>query len=672
MNCLNYWCKSKLSKVIIVDKLTSLLIRRRKSTNAMPTGYLSKILLLTVLLILSVPGESQSLIQQRQDFLRAESLLNKADDQAFFEFSESLKDYPLLPYLQYQWLKNHLSESDKIVTFLAQHKNTHYAELLRSKWLDYLIKQERWHEFIRQYQVSDNVEQKCMFYWALYQTGNKQQALLESKRLWVSSDAQQPACESLFTALSLSSELTPDLIWQRFELALNKDRLSQAEKISQLLTEPVAHKTADLWLKVHKKPSLIKDSSLWVSGDKLTGRIFADGITQLAKTDLDLAIHIWDGRKNYLNIKQEVRQAVEQQLALALAYQQDNRAYQRLSQLTVNIDKTKEWRVRAALFEQNWTHVAAALAGLSTEELQQPSWQYWLGRALAANGKWEQSQAVYTKLAQDRSFYGFLAADSINQPYQFTDKPVLVEKNQLAALAEETDFKVIQEFNSLNRDLEARRQWWFATQKLSKERLLIAAKLAQQWQWDQFAIITLVKADYWDDLALRFPVRYFNQVKTESEHQQLDPSIIFGLMRQESMLDPYALSPVGARGLLQMMPETARYVADQLNETWSSDVNLHNPDLNIRYGSHYFKHLLNHFNGHFALATAAYNAGPHRVEKWLPAVKAIPADIWIETIPFKETRKYVTSVLSYAIIYQHRLENHTLKIKKLLPDVLAH
>jgi len=322
------------------------------------------------------------------------------------------------------------------------------------------------------------------------------------------------------------------------------------------------------------------------------------------------------------------------------------------------------------LFEQNWSHVAEALAALTVEEQQDPKWQYWQARTVEALGDAMQAQAIYARVADDRSFYGFLAADTISRPHQLSSKPVFVVDSQLNELLSRADFKVIQELRAFNRDVEAQRHWWFTVKKLSKEQIMTAAKVAQQWRWDQVAIMTLVKANYWDDIELRFPVDYLPQVQGNGYSQQLQPSIIFGLMRQESMLDKNAQSAVGARGLMQIMPQTGKQIAQELNEKWLSDANLFNPDTNIRYGTYYFKKLLTKFNGHFPLAIAAYNAGPNNVSKWLPFDRSVPADIWMETIPFKETRKYVASVLSYSMIYQQRLQGGALKIKELLWDVV--
>ncbi len=621
--------------------------------------------------LLIAPGTafSNSLDQQRNDFLLAEQLIEQGDDSAFSNLSLSLRDYPLYPYLHYLWLKNNLPQTGKVLAFLSDHKDSRYAGLLRHKWLAYLAEQQRWQEFMQHYQASNNAALECQFYWAKYKTGQAQEALNAAKRLWIVGNSLPKECDSLTSALIMSPVFTQDLIWQRFELALKKDNLPLAEHVKRLL--PGSDQAmAELWLRVHKQPSLIQEPSLWSGHDGRLGRIFAHGVDRMAKSDLELALMIWDEQKPLFTLDNPTEQQLERRLALALAAKKNKNAYSRLIRL-LDVDETvREWKVRAALLEQNWQHVSEALAGLTAEEKQQPRWQYWQARALVKTGDAAQAQTVYNSLAQDRSFYGFLAADNINKPYQLADKPVFLAGNQLEALAGEADFKVIQEFRFLGRDEEAQRQWWFAINKLDKDKLMTAAKLAQQWQWHQVAIFTLAKSDYWDDLALRFPVHYTSEVEYNAYQHNLDPALVFGLIRQESVFDRTAKSPVGARGLMQIMPKTGQQIARELNEQWQSDNSLFNPDVNVKYGTYYYKQLLNRFNGHFALATAAYNAGPARVAGWLPSLETVPADIWIETIPFKETRKYVSSVLSYAMIYQQRINKKAFRIKDLMRDVL--
>ena len=634
--------------------------------------------LLLCLVFFSGAVLGNTLNEQRSDFLLAEKLLAQGNNAAFTNVSATLVDYPLYPYLQYQRLKDDLQQTDQVLAFLASYKDTRYAGLLRSKWLDYLAKNERWNDFIRHYIARDGVyaanlpgatENKaleCQYTQAIYKTGDQLRALDMAKHLWITGDSLPQECDPLLSLLMMSSGFTPELIWQRFELALNKDNVSVAEYVRRSLSR-ADQEVADVWLRVHQQPTLIENSGFL---SPQMGRLFAHGVDRLAKSDLSLAIKLWDQRKHAFRIDSESAQQLERSLALALARSRNPGAYYRLSQLSVADAEVNEWKVRAALLEQNWRHVAEALAGLSAQERQDPKWQYWLARSLDKTGNSLQAQDAYAKLAEDRSFYGFLAADTVNKPYQFANKPVFLAENELENLANETDFQIVREFKLLNRDVEAERQWWYAVKKLSKERLMIAAKLAQLWHWDQVAITTLVKADYWDDLALRFPVYYSDQIHNNAYRQDLDPAIVFGLIRQESIFNKDAESSVGARGLMQVMPKTGMQIARDLKEKWQSDSSLFNPDVNVRYGAFYYKQLLKQFHGHFALAIAAYNAGAGRVAKWLPGVESVPADIWIETIPFKETRKYVTSVLSYAIIYQQLIQRKGLKIKELMLDVL--
>ncbi|WP_394753095.1 transglycosylase SLT domain-containing protein [Crenothrix sp.] len=611
-----------------------------------------------------------TLSQQREYFLTAEKLLAKDKEKDFLRLSKRLANYPLYPYLQYKWLKNRLSQTPAITEFLTTYKESYYADLLRPKWLNRLAEQQRWPEFIEYYQANSDKNLNCQFQWANYQTGQQQLALDAAQVLWATAEPQPESCAPLFDALTASGKLTSDIIWQHFESALTQNNTTEANATLNLLN-PNDQAIAGQWLQVHQTPEIIKNSGFWKTKTGLMGRLFAYGIDRMAKANLELALNLWDSQKKSFTIDNKTSQHIEHQLALLLAVRRDHRAFERLKKVNEPDEELRIWSVRSALFAQNWPHVIEAYKKLSAKEQQDPHWQYWFARALDKTGANTQAQAMYSTVAKDRGFYGFLAADVLNQAYQFTDKPIILTPEALATLRQTTELSAIEELNALHRDADARRHFAGILKKLSKEQLLLAAKLAQQWHWEQTAIITLTKADYWDDLSLRFPTHYQAQVEHNAALQNLDPALIFGLMRQESMMDKMAASVVGAKGLMQIMPATAQQIAKSLQEPWNSDNDLFNPDLNIRYGSYYYKQLLSQFDGHVALATAAYNAGPHRVIKWLPKGKALPIDLWVEYIPYKETRKYVASVLSYTIIYQYRLQRNTLKLKNLLPEVAA-
>jgi len=642
----------------------------RINASNMAVKHCYKLMVVAGLFFLTKWLPDQSLEEQRTVFLRAEKLLEEGNDAAFLDLDKTLVDYPLYPYLQFEWLKKHLQKTDKVTEFLSRYANTRHAMLLRAKWLDYLAKHGRWQEFVEHYQGTENPTRECHYYWALHETGKKEQALGEAKRLWLSGTSRPPACDDLLAEFIKSPEFNQNWIWQRFGLAINQENWPLVDYLRRLLDKP-GQKTAEFWLQVHKNPSLVKDSGLWMSGDAMTERIFAEGIVRLAQINVDLALLLWDGRKPYLTLDKEMLDKVDSKLAMVLFSHRDSRAYWRLQQVQMPDDKVREAKVRSALWEGNWQHVTDALTTLPWRQQQEPIWQYWLARAFEAMGKSQEAKAIYLRLANDRSFYGFLAADKLGNSYTIGDKPVLIIAGEMDELLKQPSFRAIQEWRLLNRDLEARREWLFAIDLLDKQQLMIAAKLAEQWQWDQIAIMTLVKADYWDDVVLRFPLRYVDEVHRNATKQGLDPAIILGLIRQESLFDSNAVSPVGAKGLMQLMPATAGQIAEKLNEVRHTENQLLNPAVNIRYGSYYFAELLQRFHGHVALAAAAYNAGPNRVAKWLPVNRKIPADIWVETIPFKETRKYVTSVLAYAIIYQQRLQTNALKIKNMLTDIAS-
>ncbi len=621
-----------------------------------------------MLVLLPTIASCDRLGDQRQAFLQAQKYLNDKNEAGFLKASADLTDYPLYPYLRYQWLRNHLSDTEQVVSFLSLYNNTRYAPLLKASWLDYLAKNKRWGEFFVNYEVNDKSTEDCRFYWAQHQIGKQIEALTEAKRLWSSGKENKGYCQPLFSELQKSSFLTPENNWQRFEAALTHKNVGLAKSVSALMTGE-DKSDAETWLTLHQQPQAIENDKFWRDKTDRTGRLFAHSVKQFLTQDLNKAMLIWDARKAGFSIDDAIAGEVEHRFGMALLSDKDPKAYGHLAKVMSPDEDTRLAKVRAALVEQDWQHVAAAVSGLTPDEKQLPQWRYWQARALAETGDAKQAEILLQALAQDRSFYGFLAADRIKAPYQFSDHPVNTDGKALLALSEEPDFKVCQEFIAVNMELEAHRQWQFAIKNLPKEKLMTAAKLAQQWQWHQIAITTLVKADYWDDLALRFPLHYFDLVKMNADQQQLDPALIYGLMRQESMLDKDAVSSVGARGLLQLMPATAKTVAQSMQEKLGSVNDLYSPDVNIRYGSHYFKTLLDQFTGHAALAGAAYNAGPNKVKKWLPMAAAIPADVWIDTIPYKETRKYVTSVLSYAIIYQNRLKSNRFRLKDLLPDV---
>lgn len=609
------------------------------------------------------------LVEQRKEFLLAEKLIKQRKDTLFFKKLDTLKDYPLYPYLQYQWLINHMEQTGKIKTFLADYPETRYYAFLKHKWLVYLAKHKHWQEFLVQYKDSDNTRLQCYYHQALLHTGAKREALLGAKKLWKLGKSMPGECDLIFKVLKTSPYFTRELLWQRFDVALINSKTQLAKYVSHSMNKK-DQGIAEVWLKVHANPMLIVKKGFLDKKHKQTGLIFTHGIDRLARTHIAKAIAIWDARKNDYKIDKEKLQRLEQRLAIASAYHRDSKAYSRLSQLENSDNNAKEWRIRAALREQNWDYVEQSIADLSEEIQKKEKWRYWLARALEKQGKQKIAHFIYDKLSKNRSYYGYLSADKLNKDYSLADHSVQASEEVLNEFKQKTDFRVVAELIAVDKLKEAKRQWWYAVKKLEKNEILIASKYAQQLQWVQEAIFTIAKAKYWDDVSLRFPLAYQRQIQKNAEKQKLNSAIIYGLIRRESTFNQNAMSPAGARGLMQIMPRTGRQIAKELKEKWRDNNNsLFNPSTNIKFGSYYYKKLLNKSNGHYVLAVAGYNAGLSRVKRWLPVEKPVAADIWIEIIPFKETREYVAAVLTYTLIYQKRLKKDILSMKDFMRDV---
>ncbi len=629
--------------------------------------------LFAVTLLVSEGGVSAtSLEQQRQTYLRAEGSIMAGADEDFSVISKGLDDYPLYPYLEYQWLNKHLDKKIQIKAFLKKNKSSRYARKLRQQWLTYLYKHQDWKEFVTYARPSKSKFSQCRYQWARYNINFRTKALIETKKIWLTGRSLPKVCDPLLEKFTHSKFLTQALIWQRYELAIKARQFNLSTYLSKKLSSTDTKNLASQWLMLAKQPQLIaKDSFLQGVSRTQQAAMFVYAMRRLISNNVDTGLPLWEKRKAHYKLSQAQINTLERSIALQLAFQKSELAYKRFTKLNTLDYVSRTWAVRAALIEQDWVHVQNALNKLSSQEKQKQRWKYWQARTYFQTKQKKKGVAIFTELAKQRSYYGFIAADYLHQAYLLENKPIQVnEKEQMALLSTKT-FIMMNEFRFLQMDKEAQLNWWDAIQGLKGSQVLNAAKIAQLWQWNKLAILTVAQAKHWDDVALRFPVNYVDNIKEHAKLQGLDQSIIYGLVRRESMFDEKAQSPVGALGLMQVMPRTGRQIARELKFPWRSKSVLLEAPTNIKFGSYYYKQMLNEYNGHFALAAAAYNAGPHRVNKWINIDRNYAADVWIETIPFKETRAYVSAVLTYALIYQRQLGAGKLSMSDFMLDIQA-
>lgn len=627
---------------------------------------------LFTLLILTIGLEcsAYSLEQQRQFFLQAENKIIANTNETFSAISTGLENYPLYPYLEYRWLSQHIDKQTQIKGFLRKNKSSRYARKLRQQWLTYLYQHQDWNNFVAYSIASKSKRQQCRYQWARYQLNYKTKALTATQKTWLTGRSLPKACDPLLAKFTRSAFLTQALIWQRFQLAIKAKQFKLATYLSKILSSSKAQKNASHWLTLAKKPELITTNHFLqeVSRNQQPDMLIY-AMKRLISKDVDNAIATWKVKQAHYQLSQTQVNKIERTIALQLAFNKSDQAYTWFNKLTRLDATTRIWAIRAALIEQNWAHVQAALNKLSPQEKQKLRWKYWQARTYLQTNQQSKGLAIFSKLAKERDYYGFIAADYLQQDYHLQDKPILFDKQKKAALLATPTFKMISEFRFLQRDKEAQLNWWDALRNFKGNNVLIAAKIAQQWQWHKLAILTVARVKSWDDVGLRFPIDYADRIQQNAQLQQLDQAIIYGLVRRESMFDEKAQSPVGALGLMQVMPRTGRQIAKEISFPLKSSSALLEASTNIKFGAYYYKQMLDQFGGHYALAAAAYNAGPHRVIKWTKFEREFPADIWIETIPFKETRAYVSAVLSYALIYQKRLGTNTLLMADFMRSV---
>lgn len=605
------------------------------------------------------PAPDQELLSQRQTFLNAEQALREGDLRHYRRLFLRLHDYPLRPYLEYQRLRRYLNrvKSSEIQGFLERYSATPLADRLQRAWIQNLARQERWQKLIDAYRPTRNVTLQCLYRRALYKTGNRQAALADMERLWLVGHSQPRACDPLFAAWRDSGGITTELTWQRFSLAMANNRLRLARYLKRFLPRQ-EQRWADLWIQVHREPRLIAAASRFSRSHPMRHAILLHGIRRLADRDPQQALRLWEEKlaRRYEFTAEEIA-AVERHLAIALAVRGDPEALARLAAVEEREkdESLQEWRIRAALAQRNWYAVLAWIYQLDEAAQQKDRWQYWQARALEALQQKRQAEPIYLALAGRRSYYGFLAADRLGLPYRLTGRPTALPAQDTLILEHHPGILRARELFALERIVEARREWYYATREMAEWQLRSAARLAHQWGWYDRAIVTMARTQHRDDLELRFPLPHRKQILAQATAHDVEPALAFAVIRQESAFTPDARSPAGALGLMQLLPRTARQLAASLGMRLTHRLQLLDVDTNLKLGMAHLGRMLRRYDHHPVLAAAAYNAGQYRVDKWIRRDHVIPADLWLETLPIAETRGYVRNVLLFTAIYQHRL-----------------
>lgn len=640
--------------------------------NAMRIWLGTTLILAGVLLLPSIAASDPKLVEQRDQFIAAEKALRRGDLATYERLIPSLNDYPLLPYLQYARLRRYLSQAtpEKVNRFIEQYPESHLAQRLRSRYLERLAKRNDWDAYIDNYVFTDNIEDNCRYNLALYHSDYQQIALNAAAKIWVNPKSLPKSCDPLFEYWFAAGGPSADTAWQRFELAINARQMHLAKYLLRFLPESDLA-LANRWRSLRRYPLSVLNKNIPLSQHPYHDRVRLYAAVQTARIAPDRLGEVWSKMVASRGIDSQLINQATANIALILARKHHPQARFWFEKLPRNeFDSVHhEWYLRALLRAQDWSAISAAIKHLPNTLKQDTQWRYWKARSLQQLGEEKESHAIYSEIAEHRSYYGFLAADKLNLDYQFNPELLKYTQTEIDQFEQLDAVKRIKELVALDRKTDARREWYYLLPHLNNESLKKFAALLHQWGWHDRAILTVARSDHRDDLELRFPLLHQDTVQKYAKQRKLDPMLMLAMIRQESAYNVEARSHAGARGLMQLMPATARNVAKSLGLKLKKKAQLYKPDFNIALGSSYIAQMLKRFDDNSILATAAYNAGPHRVKRWLPEDTQLPADIWVDTIPFNETRGYVKNIHAYIAVYNYRLGNNPVVISQQMKPV---
>ncbi|MCV2883686.1 lytic transglycosylase domain-containing protein [Aestuariibacter sp. AA17] len=610
--------------------------------------------------------DEQALQHQRKMFVKAESFATKPKSWDYKYLMKQIQDYPLKPYIELKTLMAYpyLSNKKKIETFLTQYENTPLDKPLRKKWLRYLARKNQPALFLHFYRDIGDASLTCQrLSFMLDRNTLKEEAYDEIQQLWLVGKSQPKECDPVFKAWKGAGKQTPELVWKRLSLAADGGKHTLIPYLKTLLPSNEQY-LADLWLKVRRSPSQVSRTSNFPGKypDK-EAEIIAYGLSRLVWRDHSLALKSYHTLSKRFDFSQTQMARIASKFALALTIDTHPSATQWLEKanMLMKDEELLRWHLAHVVREQDWQQALGIIDSAPDDIADDLSFQYWHARALEETQQPQRASIQYDKLADQRHYYGFMASGKLAKNPSLADKPLVFEKDALLEVATLPGARRAYEFLKLKRFTSARREWIYLRKSLTEPQKLIAAVLADSWGWHDQAIFTLANAGYMDDVKRRFPLAYSEYLVENAKQNNIDPAWAFAIARRESSFMTDAYSGAGARGLMQLMPGTARYLAKKK----VSNRTLYDPEKNTQFGTQYLRYLMDKMDNNPVLATASYNAGWRRVKSWLPKDNAVPMDIWVETIPYKETRNYVKAVLAYKQIYANQLGQNNNMFKSL-------
>lgn len=578
--------------------------------------------------------------------LRAASM--KGDIAKSDDLASRLPNYVIPSYVDYYRLRPRINTASEqeVRDFLTRYEGSAIADRLRNDWLLELGKQRNWALFDEQYPLfvlDDDTQVKC---YALMSKALKGQDVADDARaVLVAPQNYGEGCTALISTLVQNNQFSADDLWLQIRMMSDAGNLAALHRVDELtgISDTVFSRVLD-------KPQ--KTVAHGAGRGRDAHELFMLALGRVARSNLPQAVNALLASANLLNEKERAIAWAQVAYPASLQLAPEAVAYWRLTSKASLSPEASQWKVRAALRGGDWPLVKEAIEAMPASLRKDSTWVYWLGRAYKAEGKNDEARIQFQSIASQTNFYGQLAQEELGQKIMIPPRASAATAEEIAPMAQNVGFQRALKFFDLNLRFEGYREWNWELRKMDERQHLAAAEFARQKNVLDRMISTSDRTKTQFDFTQRFPSPHRDVMTTNTQRLGLDMAWVYGLIRQESRFIQTARSQVGASGLMQIMPATARWVAKKIGLDGFTTDQIHDIDTNILLGTNYLSMVLNKLDGSQALATAAYNAGPGRPKAWIATLsQPVEGAVFAESIPFNETRDYVKKVLSNATYY---------------------
>ena len=629
---------------------------------------MKRFLFLLLFLLLTMPALTLAATGDDK-FIAAREAYRVGEPLRLARMTQAMGDHELKPWAEY-WLSSLAVSNGELsgaADFLAKYSGTYLADKLRGEWLKALGKNAAWPDVMAQYPLlqDPNQELTCLFWQARLALNDERGVLEDAYDLWLSGNEVPETCTPLINRLVATGRLDSAHVLARMRNLLEQARYAQAESAAALLPTRQMPDARALE-RIAANPARYLDhlpSAFINSAATREAAMFA--LVRLARKETDDAVTRW--RRMEAKFSADDRGYMWGQLARRAAYLHMTEAlawYEQAGDTPLNADQ-QAWRVRAALRTMNWPAVQDAITRMSATLAAKPDWIYWRARAQIETGNREAAQVLYRSISGLSGFYGLLATEELGLPLSLPPRAAPPTSDELSKASNNVGLRQSLALIRLDMRVEAVREWNWTVHNMSDRELLAAAELARRNEVFDRAISTAERTLTEHDYSLRYLSPYRDAVSPKAQALALDDSWVYGLMRQESRFITSARSGVGARGLMQVMPNTAKLVARKIGLLSYRPGHADDMDTNVTLGTSYLKMVLQSLDNHPLLASAAYNAGPGRAKRWR-GDHALEGAIYAETIPFDETRDYVKKVMANSVYYSALFEEKPQSLKSRL------